>query len=515
MRVKKPTSKRVPTRLREGIKKKASAKHRKDRKLAKKDVTWKSRHRKDPGVPASFPYKEKIVIDLEERKRAEKERKEQLKEQRLQEKKDSVQENPEYVTNEDMMSEDEGDGNEDSMAALVESAQRAAKEYNGEDEEEDMADSDEDEEYEISDEEKSEAELRCLDRSRKAYNKIFNAVVEASDVVLYILDARDPESTRSRSVEETVLQNPGKRLILILNKVDLIPPHVLKQWLNFLNSSFPTIPVKAFNGATTSTSYNKHLTYSSTASSLLQALKLYANKTNLKRYLMVGVIGYPNTGKSSIINSLANRHGNHSKACPVGNQAGVTTSIREIKVDNKLKILDSPGIVFPDEIMNTSKLNSTTQESKLALLSAIPPKMVSDPISAANLLLKKFSKDHEMINNLKSYYELPPLPSSDFDQFSKSFLIHIARKKGRLGKGGIPNLDSAAMAVLNDWKDGRLLGWTLPKASKAADNEEQKESSGVNTMPKNESKPTEQANIVSEWAKEFDLDSLLNDSLGV
>ena len=232
MRVKKPTSKRVPTRLREGIKKKASAKHRKDRKLAKKDVTWKSRHRKDPGVPASFPYKEKIVIDLEERKRAEKERKEQLKEQRLQEKKDSVQENPEYVTNEDMMSEDEGDGNEDSMAALVESAQRAAKEYNGEDEEEDMADSDEDEEYEISDEEKSEAELRCLDRSRKAYNKIFNAVVEASDVVLYILDARDPESTRSRSVEETVLQNPGKRLILILNKVDLIPPHVLKQWLN-------------------------------------------------------------------------------------------------------------------------------------------------------------------------------------------------------------------------------------------------------------------------------------------
>lgn len=61
--------------MREGIKKKAAAKRRKDKKIAKKDVTWKSRHRKDPGIPASFPYKDQIISELEESRRLEKERK--------------------------------------------------------------------------------------------------------------------------------------------------------------------------------------------------------------------------------------------------------------------------------------------------------------------------------------------------------------------------------------------------------------------------------------------------------
>lgn len=517
MRVKKPTSKRTTTRMREGIKKKAAAQNRKNKKLAKKDVTWKSRHKKDPGIPASFPYKDKIISELEENRRIEKERKEQQRIEKQREREEALARG-EDVEDEMEAEEDEGNG----LTALLESAQQAAKAYEGddaEDEDDAMVDSDEDVEYDISDVEDDEANEATieLEKSRKAYDKIFKTVVEHADVILYVLDARDPEATRSKKVEEAVLQNPGKRLILVLNKVDLIPTNALNQWLNFLKSSFPTVPVKASPGASGSTSFNKNLTSSMTANSLLQALKSYAAKSNLKRSIIVGVIGYPNVGKSSIINALTNRHGQNSKACPVGNQAGVTTSMREVKIDGKLKIIDSPGIVFPDEIMNSKKTSKTNQEAKLALLSAIPPKQILDPIPAVNLLLRKFSKDNEMADGLKTYYQLPPLPSSNFEEFSKQFLIHIARSKGRLGKGGVPNLNSAAVSVLNDWRDGRILGWTLPRASKKADLDADIDLEAPKSALRGEKEPpkVEQTTVVSTWAKEFDLDGLLGDNFGL
>lgn len=231
MRVKKPTSKRSTTRMREGIKKKAAAQNRKNKKLSKKDVTWKSRNKKDPGIPASFPYKDRIITELEEGRKLDKARKDELKLQRQKEREEALAKG-EVI--DDVMEEDEEDDQEGGLAALLESAQQAAQDYDGVEEESDgMTDSDADVEYELSDPEDDEEDKSELDKSRKAYDKIFKTVVEASDVVLYVLDARDPEATRSRKVEQAVLQNPGKRLILVLNKVDLIPTNALDQWLNF------------------------------------------------------------------------------------------------------------------------------------------------------------------------------------------------------------------------------------------------------------------------------------------
>lgn len=499
MRVKKPTSKRTTTRMREGIKKKAAAQRRKNKKLAKKDVTWKSRANKDPGIPASFPYKEEIINELEQNRLAEKERREQLKLKRQQAREAALARGEDV---EEAMDEDEEPEEEGGLSALMESAQQAARAYDGEDSD-GMVDSDEDVEYELSDtEDKSD-----IEKSRKAYDKIFKAVVEASDVILYVLDARDPEATRLRKVEQAVLQSGGKRLIFILNKVDLVPTNVLSQWVSFLKTFFPTVPVKASPGATGANMYNKNLSSALTSKHLMEALKSYATKSNLKRSIVVGVIGYPNVGKSSIINALTNRHGN-LKACPVGNMPGVTTTMREVKIDNKLKILDSPGIVFPDEV----SLKKASQEAKLALLSAVTPKNIRDPAGVVEVLLKRLSKDNAMADALKAYYQIPALPSSDLKEFTKQFLIHVARARGRLTKGGVPHIESAALNVLNDWRDGRITGWTLPNASKA-----HKESEGPKSAARGDREPAkvEQTTVVTEWAKEFDLDGLLGDNFGL
>ncbi|VEU23011.1 DEKNAAC104140 [Brettanomyces naardenensis] len=492
MRVKKPKSKRTTTRMREGIKKKAAAKRRKDRKFAKKDPTWKSNKKKDIGIPASFPYKDRILQEIEAAKIRKEEELERKRSERIRQREIMADQGEEI---------DEGEVEEgikqDSMAALMESAQRAATDFEGEDDGKMDEDDEEDEEFEVVDyeiEDEEEGESGQSEKSRKQFDKVFKNVVDASDVVLYVLDARDPERTRSRRVEEAVLSDPEKRLILILNKVDLVPETVLKQWIRHLQKSFPTVAVKASSGASNGKTFNKKLTQAATAGQLLQSLKLYAEKSNLKRAITVGVIGFPNVGKSSVINSLTTRRGKAGKACPVGNEAGVTRTLREVKVDNKLKILDSPGIVFPE-----MKVSGQGRKyiAELALLNAVPMKEVTDPELAVKLLIRRLAKDSEMADSFKQYYGLPELPTGKLDEFVKQVLIHIARSHGRLGKNGIPNLISAAMVILSDWRDGKFHGWAVPEEK---EEEMRKEIGGI-----------EQKTLVSEWSKEFDLDGLLNE----
>ncbi|KAG9887998.1 hypothetical protein KCU94_g16422, partial [Aureobasidium melanogenum] len=248
---------------------------------------------------------------------------------------------------------------------------------------------------------------------------------------------------------------------------------------------------------------HKALTVKGTSETLFRALKTYAHSSQLKRAITVGVIGYPNVGKSSVINALTSQLGKKGN-CPTGAEAGVTTSLREVKIDSKLKLLDSPGIVFPSSAEG-AKANRAEEQARLILLNAVPPKEIDDPVPAVTLLLKRLSGSADGFQKLLEVYGLPAIMTANGD-LTTNFLVQVARKRGRLGKGGVPNIHAAAQTVVTDWRDGRIQGWmdapTLQLAKEGKKTPGNSDSTGL---------VGDQKEIVTEWAKEFKLEGLWGD----
>ena len=328
-------------------------------------------------------------------------RKEEAKQRNASASKDAeaiVEDDDENLLYDEDMEEDEPEDSKNPMSALLASARARAAEFENASEDEEGMDEDESEadgvKLDLMESFAIPSGPFNPDSSRRAFDKIFKSVLERADIILYVLDARDPNATRSRDIERQVraADQGEKRLILILNKIDLVPPPVLKAWLTYLRRSFPTLPLRASTPAANAKTFDhKALTLKATSETLLRALKTYAQGKHIKRSTTVGVIGYPNVGKSSVINALTSRlsrSASNTTACPTGAEAGITTSLREVKLDNKLKLLDSPGIVFPNS-ETTDSSSRRMSPAQLTLLSALPPKAISDPIPAINLLLSR------------------------------------------------------------------------------------------------------------------------------
>lgn len=245
----------------------------------------------------------------------------------------------------------------------------------------------------------------------RALKSIVNEVINDSDVVIEVLDARMPNETRNLNIEKRI-SIKRKTLIFVLNKCDLTNKEFLEKTKHELNKIAPCV--------FTSTRYRYGIT-------------LLKKKLLRYREARVCVIGYPNTGKSSLINALRGKHSTRTSSIP-----GFTRSQQWIKLKQGILLIDTPGIIPLDQ----------TDDLKLALINSKHPDRLKDPESVAihiiNLLLK------ENPDSLKETYniELKDKPSQ--------ILVDIALKRKKLRKGGIPDIELTSKMIISDWQNSKL-----------------------------------------------------------
>uniref|UniRef100_A0A671QYJ3 Guanine nucleotide-binding protein-like 3-like protein n=1 Tax=Sinocyclocheilus anshuiensis TaxID=1608454 RepID=A0A671QYJ3_9TELE len=314
------------------------------------------------------------------------------------------------------------------------------------------------------------------ENSRKAYCREFKKVIEAADVILEVLDARDPLGCRCPQVEQAVVQSgTNKKIVLVLNKIDLVSKEIVEKWIKYLRNEFPTV---AFKSSTQQ--QNKNLKHSRVpvtqatqellessacvgADCLMKLLGNYCRNQDIKTAITVGVVGFPNVGKSSLINSLK-----RSRACNVGATPGVTKCLQEVHLDKHIKLLDCPGIVMAN----------STSDAAMILRNCVKIEQLVDPVPPVEAILRRCNKAQIM-----GHYGI-----LDF-QTAHDFLALLARRQGKLRKGGLPDTDKAAKSVLMDWTGGRISYFTHPPET--------------HTLPTHVS-----AEIVAEMGKAFDWDEL-------
>ncbi|KAK1224900.1 GTPase required for pre-60S ribosomal subunit nuclear export and maturation [Marasmius sp. AFHP31] len=269
--------------------------------------------------------------------------------------------------------------------------------------------------------------------SRRIYGELYK-VIDSSDVILHILDARDPMGTLCESVLEFIKKEKAhKQVVLVINKCDLVPNWVTARYIQHLTPRYPTI---AFH-ASPNHSFGK--------GSLIQLLRQFSQLHSDKKQISVGFVGYPNVGKSSVINTLKS-----GKVCKVAPVPGETKVWQYITLTKRIYLIDCPGIV------PTSAHDSQTST---VLKGVVRVEALPTPSEHIPALMERVKPLY-----LSRTYDValpnPDDPTQGWDP--EEFLDKLARMKGRLLKGGEPDKDSVAKIVLSDWVRGRIPFFVSP-----------------------------------------------------
>ncbi|XP_054951242.2 nucleolar GTP-binding protein 2 isoform X2 [Pan paniscus] len=338
----------------------------------------------------------------------------------------------------------------------------------------------------------AQEEIYKKGQSKRIWGELYK-VIDSSDVVVQVLDARDPMGTRSPHIETYLKkEKPWKHLIFVLNKCDLVPTWATKRWVAVLSQDYPTL---AFHASLTNPfgkgafiqllrQFGKpwHLTFhallgfpgllcvlcpwSPCSFYLLwleralpkfklqipgqtsapegsrgtrlpyQILKASCSLHTDKKQISVGFIGYPNVGKSSVINTLRSK-----KVCNVAPIAGETKVWQYITLMRRIFLIDCPGVVYPSE----------DSETDIVLKGVVQVEKIKSPEDHIGAVLERAKPEY-----ISKTYKI------DSWENAEDFLEKLAFRTGKLLKGGEPDLQTVGKMVLNDWQRGRIPFFVKP-----------------------------------------------------
>ncbi|XP_061181747.1 nucleolar GTP-binding protein 2-like [Saccostrea echinata] len=293
-------------------------------------------------------------------------------------------------------------------------------------------------------------------QSKRVWGELYK-VIDSSDVVVQVLDARNPLGTRCYQIEKYMKkEKPHKHLIFVLNKVDLIPVWVTQKWVAILSQEYPTM---AFHASITNP-FGK--------GALINLLRQFSQLHTDKKQISVGFIGYPNVGKSSIINSLRAK-----KVCKVAPIAGETKVWQYVTLMKRIYLVDCPGVVYPTAATPTESV----------LKGVVRVELVKSPEDYIPAMLERVKPEY-----IKNTYKVENWKNAE------DFLEQIARKSGKLLKGGEPDLGTVAKMVLNDWQRGKIPYFVKPPG---CENDEPGSSEDQNTENQTKEKVIEEDTLTT------------------
>lgn len=264
-------------------------------------------------------------------------------------------------------------------------------------------------------------------QSKRIWGEFFK-VVDCSDVVLHVIDARNVPGTRCTMIEKHIRDNAShKHLVFVLNKIDLVPSWVAKRWMGELAAVRPTI------------AFHASMTHAFGKGALISLLRQFGKLHEDKKEISVGVIGYPNVGKSSVINTLISK-----KSCKVAPIPGETKIWQYVSLFKRISLIDCPGVVVD---------TAGDSEEDSVLKGVVRAERLETPEEFVDGVLQRVKPEY-----IAAQYKLEKGSWKDSNQLMEM----IAQRSGRLLKGGEPCLRSAAIMLINDFQRGRLPHYVAP-----------------------------------------------------
>jgi ribosome biogenesis GTPase A len=257
--------------------------------------------------------------------------------------------------------------------------------------------------------------------------------ISSNDLIIEVLDARMPRASENPLVAEMRGQKP---CLKVLSKSDLADPDATARWIRWFETERAEVSKRYPDGNVRVAALRTDRPGETRRLVPELARKLAPHRVGPGKSVRALVVGIPNVGKSTLINTLAGR-----KAAKTGDRPAVTRGRQHVETELGLSLWDNPGIMWPN-------ITSDAASHRLALGGAIPDTALeyeNVALFGAKFLLERYPQ------LLRARYKLEALPET-----AAALLGEIGRKRGALRAGGIIDLHKAADVLIHDFRSGAL-----------------------------------------------------------